>query len=283
MKCAKCGEENHDNAKFCISCGSLLHSSELSSLPHTTSVPDIDSLFPQEKRIHIGIVIIAILLGVAVVIIGIAGTAMAYPDIASGDVIKGMERLVGAFSWAFYLGILSTILQSIVVYRWSHVLNANIAHSRNLVDSLAKGIWENRTASEVKSIGIQLRAIVFNTWAFWVYLAFYLISLIAPSPGDDYIGFVGFIFLAIYLKRLFELSEDLGSLKTQLYCSIYQRNAFAWMHQIIKPRKIILTMVLIFFTFGIYWYYLLYALSKEINAFLNADQEARESIWKKDT
>ncbi|RKX52138.1 MAG: hypothetical protein DRP30_06695, partial [Thermotoga sp.] len=91
------------------------------------------------------------------------------------------------------------------------------------------------------------------------------------------LGIIGFVFFAIYIQSVFSASNQLQDVKTKMYNALSKGEMLVNL-KLIKSRNVGLVILLSIITLGIYAYYLLVALSKEINSFVEQDKELRNKL-----
>ena len=89
---------------------------------------------------------------------------------------------------------------------------------------------------------------------------------------------MSFVFLAYYLSQIFKVSVELINIKSQFYSFYLKEDYHEGLEYIIAYRNIIMFFVFSVLTLGIYWYYLLFKLSTEINLFLDYDEKLKKKL-----
>jgi len=271
MYCSQCGKQNPDSAKFCAGCGSPF-SPAASGGTHTAGYgvgKRVD--FALEKRVNVSLAIAALIIGILGVIFSVTGLATSAWSAFSGDII-GILAGGAIFTLSFLTSVIVIILQTVVIFQWSHALNTNIDNSRLVLRHLTAVYPQN---SDYRELEYKLQSLRFEPWAFWVYLAFYFLGVVFAGYSWLF-NLVGFVFLGVYLQKTFTTAHLLQEYKERFY-SGYQSSMMSSVRRM-KNRNIFLTVLFIIITFGIYWWYLLIAFSKEINDFLDLDLRLRSSL-----
>lgn len=282
MYCPKCGKENADDSRFCVSCGTPFTDSGHQA--RSESFDDVNRTIPnrgfmdfsEEKRVNKNFAIASLLLGVANIVIVLVGMFISGRTLLTGQILGSTAVFFGTLVLSVIVGILVMVFQTLVIYQWSQSLNGNIKNTQNMLLNLLNTKSDNRVIADIHTMTTEMQNLRLEPWAFWVYLGLYFIALFVPSPGDFWVNILGFVFLAVYLQMVFTLSKKLQDIKARFY-SFYGRGSMSNLHRI-KSRNIGIFILLTIVTFGIYWWYLLIVMSGEINDFLDIDQQARKNL-----
>ncbi len=277
MFCAKCGKENQNDAKFCISCGSTLVEDSGSFQERTGSFRESAFLdFSEEKRVSKNFAIAALLLGIVNIVLIWVGSFYAISTLATGNILAGAAAGAGILFFSVVIGILVMVFQALVIFQWSQTLNGNIKNTQTILQRMQSVKSDQRSLADIQIMNTEISNMRLEPWAFWVYLGLYFIQLFVPATAVFVLGILGFIFLAVYLQMVFSLSKKLQDIKAKFY-AFYSQGNMRNLHQI-KSRNIGIFILLTIITFGIYWWYLLIVMSGEINAFLDTDQQIRKNL-----
>ena len=232
----------------------------------------------REKRISIGMAVAAVILGVVGTVFmfigAVAATEAAY--YYDFDMMTGASAIM---ILAGVMGLVSGILQAVVMYQWSSALKTNIENTRIVMTSLGKKITDSEKTDVIDLFSTRLSGMQLPVWAYWLYVVLYVIGLFSGAYSILFLV-LGFIFLAIYLHGVFSVSENLQDMKGKIYPYLLEKVVFDDIRTINK-RNIGLFILLSIVTFGIYWYYLIIKLSSEINAYTGIDSRLRESVYNK--
>jgi len=90
-------------------------------------------------------------------------------------------------------------------------------------------------------------------------------------------GFAAFVFIALYLNAVFRLTDAVQDLRQKLYAHVLGESPCLPPKRI-RHRNLFLSLIFMVLTLGIYWLFLLYNLTAEINAYLDDDQVVRTRI-----
>lgn len=178
---------------------------------------------------------------------------------------------------SLFLGVIGTIMQLVVVYQWAGALNANLANLRLLLQHLVA-----RAGDETERVNFQgglerLSGMGVSMVLFWGYVLLHLAGFFLPGGAGKLLGFVAFVFIALYLNAVFKLTDAVQDLRQKLYAHVLGEGPCLPPSRI-RHRNLFLSLVLMVLTLGIYWLFLLYSLTSEINAYLDDDQAARSRI-----
>lgn len=144
------------------------------------------SQFLEEKQVNMVAAVLAVIFVVISIILGVAGGFM----FAVGD-------LTGALaSWGVValFGLIGLILQAVVLYQWSAVINQNLSNTQQMFLYLKERI-EDPLRGEIGFFANRMEEFTIPTWPYWVYLAMYIISLFTGWYALLF-NLLGFIFLA---------------------------------------------------------------------------------------
>ena len=219
--------------------------------------------FLNEKKASSGMAVGAIVMGIIAVIAWIAGAAA---------MAQGMYgSAIGIIATGGILGFIAAIFQLIVMRQWSLALEVNKDNTKIVLDYLNMKAQDLEEKFDISLIRNKIESIDIKTWAFWLYLVFYILNFLIPI---GIFGIIGLVFFAIYLQSIFTASKQLQEVKTTMY-NVLSKGDMLVNLKLIKPRNIGLVILLSIVTLGIYALYLLVALTKEINAFIDQDTELR--------
>ncbi len=222
--------------------------------------------FLNEKKASSGMAVGAIVMGIIAVIAWIAGAAV---------MVQGMyDSAVGIIVTGGILGFIAAIFQLIVMRQWSLSLEVNKDNTKIVLDYLNMKAQDLEEKFDISLIRNKIESIDIKTWAFWLYLVFYILNFLIPI---GIFGIIGLVFFAIYLQSIFTASKQLQEVKTTMYNVLSKVDMLVNL-KLIKPRNIGLVILLSIVTLGIYALYLLVALTKEINAFIDQDTELRSRL-----
>ncbi len=232
----------------------------------------------KEKRISNGMAVAAVVLGVLGTLFAMIGAVAAAEaafwydfDAMTG---AGVIMILGGL-----MGLVSGILQLVVMYQWSSVLKTNIDNTRIIMTSLGRRVIDRDKVDVIDLFSSRLSGMQLPVWSYWLYVVFYVIGLLTGAYAI-LLFILAFIFLAAYLHGVFSVSDNLQDMKGKVYPFLLGRVVFEDIRKVQK-RSIGLFILLALITFGIYWYYLLIKLSSEINAYVEMDSRLRESVFKK--
>ncbi len=229
--------------------------------------------FLDEKKVSVGLAIGAIVLEIIAAIAWIGGISHTASMIMKG--YADYETFLGALAIAVIFGIIAAIFQFIVMNQWANALKMNKNNTKIVLDYLSMKAQDTEEKFDISLIRNKIESIEIKTWAFWLYLVLYILNFITLSYGI--LKIIGLIFLAIYLQSVLSASSQLQDIKTKMYTALSKGEMLVNLN-LIKPRNIGLVILLSIITLGIYAYYLLFALSKEINAFIEQDKELRNKL-----
>jgi hypothetical protein len=229
-----------------------------------------------EKRVSSNMAIASVVLS----IVGILGTAIGFIGFMGAMMAASPLGAVGGggiLVISLFLGVIGTIMQLVVVYQWAGALNANLANLRLLLQHLVA-----RAGDETERVNFQgglerLSGMGVSMVLFWGYVLLHLAGFFLPGGAGKLLGFVAFVFIALYLNAVFKLTDAVQDLRQKLYAHVLGEGPCLPPSRI-RHRNLFLSLVLMVLTLGIYWLFLLYSLTSEINAYLDDDQAARSRI-----
>jgi hypothetical protein len=213
-------------------------------------------------------------------IVGILGTAIGFFGFMGAMMAASPLGAVGGggiLVISLFLGVIGTIMQLIVVYQWAGALNANLANLRLLLQHLVA-----RAGDETERVNFQgglerLTGMRISMTLFWGYVLLHLAGFFLPGGAGKLLGFVAFVFIALYLNAVFKLTDAVQELRQKLYAHVLGEGPCLPPSRI-RHRNLFLSLIFMVLTLGIYWLFLLYNLTFEINAYLDDDQAARSRI-----
>lgn len=229
-----------------------------------------------EKRVSSNMAIASVVLS----IVGILGTAIGFIGFMGAMMAASPLGAVGGggiLVISLFLGVIGTIMQLVVVYQWAGALNANLANLRLLLQHLVA-----RAGDETERVNFQgglerLSGMGVSMVLFWGYVLLHLAGFFLPGGAGKLLGFAAFVFIALYLNAVFKLTDAVQDLRQKLYAHVLGEGPCLPPSRI-RHRNLFLSLVLMVLTLGIYWLFLLYSLTSEINAYLDDDQAARSRI-----
>ena len=245
--------------------------------------------FLEPKRVNIFFAYLAIAFGLFSVIFavyeGIALTNEYFQSINNGELTIPetstlYEQTTGQtpyfFSLAgligFIVSLLSFLFQSLCNYQWAKVLNRNIFETNKLLSDMMNKTNDEEVLYDFKWMSDKLNALWIQQWAFFGYVTMSLLGTIFNNMTMLFSLFA-FVFLAYYLSQIFKVSNELLRIKSQFYSFYLKEKYHEGLEYIIPYRNIIMFFIFSVLTLGIYWYYLLFKLSTEINFFLDYDEK----------
>jgi hypothetical protein len=229
-----------------------------------------------EKRVNSNLAVASVVLG----IIGILGTAVGFFGFIGALMAASPLGAVGGggiLLISLFLGVVGTVLQLVVVYQWGGALNTNLANLRLLLSHLIA-----RAGDETERVNYQngldlLAGMGVSTALFWGYILLHLVSVFLPGGLGRLMGFAAFVFIALYLNAVFRLTDAVQDLRQKLVVHVLGEGPCVPPKRI-RHRNLFLSLVFMVLTLGIYWLFLLYNLTSEINAYLDDDQAVRTRI-----
>lgn len=181
--------------------------------------------------------------------------------------------------WITLISALGFVFQIIVCYQWAVCINHNITETQSFFFRTSSIIDDEEEIYDFNWMIDKLNTLKINLMPFWMYLVFSILGIVIPGA---YLLFsiLGFASLAYYLNKLFILSGELSDIKSQFFGFYLKSDYEPRIENTIKPRNIIYFLLFSIFTMGLYWYYLIFKLSMEINLFLNSDEILRSKLSK---
>jgi len=229
--------------------------------------------FLEEKKVSVRLAVASIVFGIITIAAWIGG--MSYMGFTIAEGYGDYETYMGALAIAVIFGIISAIFQFAVMNQWANTLKMNKDNTKLVLDYLNMKAQDVEEKFDISLIRNKIESVEIKTWAFWLYLVFYILNYILPTYG--LLGIIGFVFFAIYIQSVFSASNQLQDVKTKMYNALSKGEMLVNL-KLIKSRNIGLVILLSIITLGIYAYYLLVALSKEINSFVEQDKELRNKL-----
>ncbi len=234
-----------------------------------------------DGRVNVGLAVTVIIL---IVIMFVTSTIiMAAGMRAFGGMDTGMDMpillSVGSTAYVFVLilGIVTAILQLIVLKQIMDVLNNNIVHTRAMLANIQTD--DLSIKSEIEAAARELESESIPGWAFWGYVISYVVAMIFSfvPPVTTVFGLVGFVFFLIYLHQIFSTAASIYGVKNRVYSYLRNMKGLPQIEELrpIAKRNIFLVLILTIVTFGIYWLYLLVRLPTEVNEFVKSDEGIR--------
>ncbi|MFP4461744.1 MAG: hypothetical protein ACLFQE_06065 [Thermotogota bacterium] len=245
--------------------------------------------FLDPKRVNIFFAYLAIAFGLFSVIFavyeGIAITNEYFQSINNGELTipetstlynQQPEQMPMFFTLAgligFIVSLLSFLFQSLCNYQWAKVLNRNISETNRLLSDMMKKTNDQEVLYDFQWMSDKLNTLWIQLWAFLGYVAMSILGTVINNMTMLFSVFA-FIFLAYYLSQIFKVSNELLRIKSQFYSFYLKEKYHEGLEYIIPYRNIIMFFIFSVLTLGIYWYYLLFKLSTEINYFLDYDEQ----------
>ncbi len=230
------------------------------------------SQFLEEKQVNMAAAVLAVIFVIISIILGIAGGFM----LAVGEVRRAL------ISWGIValFGFMGLILQALVLYQWSAVINHNLSNTKQTFLYLKERI-EDPLRGEIGFFANRIEDFTIPTWHYWVYLVMYIASLFTGWYAFLF-NLLGFIFLAIYIHNIFKSTSKLSDLKDKIYRYLKEEKGVDLAGEVyrIPQRNIITFIILSVITLSIYWLYLLVKLSSEINNYVKSDEKMRKELEK---
>ena len=229
-----------------------------------------------EKRVSSNMAVASVVLSV----VGVLGTAIGIFGFMGGLVATspfGASGGGGLLLVSLLLGLVGTVMQLVVVYQWAGALNTNLANLRLLLQHLVA-----RAGDETERVNFQgglerLAGMGISMVLFWGYVLLHVAGFFMPGGLGKLMGFAAFLFIALYLNSVFKLTDAVQDLRQKIYAHVLGEGPCLPPSRI-RHRNVFLALVLMVLTLGIYWLFLLYNLTTEINAYLDDDQAARGRI-----
>ncbi len=210
--------------------------------------------------------------------ITVTGTSLVVNPEAEAEI---NESLLSGWSISAALGFIvslaSFVFQSICNFQWAGCLNRNISETNETLSRIMEKSSDENTLYDFNWMKDKLSTLRIQLWPFMVYIAASILSVIFNDTGM-FLSLFSFVFLTLYLAQIFKVSIELIDIKSQFY-SFYLKSEYReGLEYIIPYRNIIMFFFFTVLTLGIYWYYLLFKLTNEINLFLERDERLREML-----
>ncbi len=231
--------------------------------------------FLEEERVSVTMAILAVIFVVSAVGVAFAGMMMTFSALIMGQVPVAS---IGVTAFTLVFGIISGILQVIVLYQWSKVMNQNITNTERVFQSIKERL-EDPLRGEIGFFLSRVEEFRVITWPFWIYVVTYIIGLFTGMYALLFY-LIGFIFVAVYLSSIFKSANKLSDLKDKIYRYLQEKKHMMIEGEVyrIKRYNIIVFIILSIITFAIYWLYVLVKLSVEINRYVETDETIRARI-----
>lgn len=238
------------------------------------------SSFLQENRVSVASAILAVVFIIITPIVSVIGGITAVSQYTTGDVVSGVTTSGGTVVLAVVMGIISAILQAVVLYQWGSVINNNIKNTKH-VFTHAKDQLQDPLRGEIGFFVNRLEDFMVQSWPFYVYLVMYIVAQFV-GWYSFLLYLIGFIFLAIYLSNIFKATGKVSEMKDKIYSYLKGAKGLSSESFIfrIPQRSVALVIILSVITLGIYWAYLLIKLSTEINEYISSDEKIRPEMEK---
>ncbi|RKX39213.1 MAG: hypothetical protein DRP20_01350 [Thermotogae bacterium] len=234
-----------------------------------------------EKKINIGFAVISVILNLISWVVGIGTTFSAMRSFWWGQTAdsqyfmhEGVVMLTGGVIAQAIIGIVAAIFMLIVLNQWNQSLTENIKNTKIMINYVKESTDDKQKLLSLSTVEVHLESLDLRSWAYWLYVGFYVISLFIPVMAVIF-SLLAIIFLAIYLQSVFTVSKRLEEIKNTMYSVM---GISTLQMQNIKSRNIGLFILFVIITLGIYWLYLLIKLSSEINNYLDTDQRLRQMV-----
>jgi hypothetical protein len=172
----------------------------------------------------------------------------------------------------FIVSLLSFLFQSLCNYQWAKVLNRNIYETNKLLSDMMNKTTDQEVLYDFQWMSRKLNTLWIQLWAFFGYVVMSILGTIFTNMAMLFSVF-SFVFLAYYLSQIFKVSNELLRIKSQFYSFYLKEKYHEGLEYIIPYRNIFIFFMFSVLTLGIYWYYLLFKLSTEINFFLDYDEK----------
>lgn len=183
----------------------------------------------------------------------------------------------GYYVTILIINLINMIFQFIVLREWMMVLNKNILNTQDMLSSIKTE--DLSLKSEIEAASLELKNELIPSWPFWGYIFSYTIGILfIAEMGITFIfEILAFIFLLIYLYRIFVSASAIYKTKYRLYAYLRNSKGLPNVQDIpqITQRNIFLVVLLTVITIGIYWLYLIVKLSFEINEYVKNDEIVR--------
>lgn len=240
-----------------------------------------------DGRVNVGLAVTAVILIFVSLIFGTVSavslmSSVAWQNFNNGtfDSFSLMAGAMGGYFILMILGIVTAILQFIVLKQWMDVLNGNIENTKKMFSGIQTDNMSVK--SEIEAASVELDNEKIPGWAFWGYLIAYVISSVFSFTVwiTMIAGPIAFVMILIFLYHIFSTSNSVYAKKARAYSYLRNLKGYPQIDGIsrITKRNLFLVIVLTVVTFGIYWLYLFIKLSTEINEFVKTDEEARTKL-----
>ncbi len=238
------------------------------------------SSFLQENRVSVASAILAVVFIIITPIVSVIGGITAVSQYTTGDVVSGVTTSGGTIVLAVVMGIISAILQAVVLYQWGSVINNNIKNTKHIFTH-AKDQLQDPLRGEIGFFVNRLEDFMVQSWPFYVYLVMYIVAQFV-GWYSFLLYLIGFVFLAIYLSNIFKATGKVSEMKDKIYSYLKGAKGLSSESFIfrIPQRSVALVIILSVITLGIYWAYLLIKLSTEINEYISSDEKIRPEMEK---
>jgi hypothetical protein len=177
----------------------------------------------------------------------------------------------------FLVSLTCFIFQSICNFQWAGCLNRNITETNKTLTQLIKTSKDEDAIYDFNWMKEKLDALRIQLWPFFAYIGTSILGTIF-SNAAMFLSIVSFIFLAWYLSLIFKVCTELINIKSQFYSFYLKSNYTEGLEYTILYRNIVMFFFFSIMTLGIYWYYLLFKLTTEINFFLEKDEKFRKML-----
>ncbi len=235
-----------------------------------------------DGRVNVGLAVTAIVLILVTTITSTVVMAMAgmrtFNGMTTGiNMLSLISFSLGVYIFVLILGVITAILQFVVLKQIMNVLNNNINHTRALLANIQTD--DLSIKSEIEAAAKELESERVPGWAFWGYVVSYIIAFVFlfVPPMTSIFGLVGFVLYLIYLYQIFSTSASIYQVKNRVYSYLRNMKKLPQVEELrpITKRNIFLVLVLTIVTFGVYWLYLLVKLPTEVNEFVKSDEKIR--------
>ena len=229
-----------------------------------------------EKRVSSNLAVASVVLS----IVGILGTAVGFFGFMGALMAASPLGAVGGggiLLISLLLGVVGTVLQLVVVYQWAAALNTNLANLRLLLAHLVAHAGDETERVNYQNGLELLSGMGVSTALFWGYILLHLAGVFLPGGLGRLMGFVAFVFIALYLNAVFKLTDAVQELRQKLVAHVLGEGPCLPPKRI-RHRNLFASLAFMVLTLGIYWLFLLYNLTAEINAYLDDDQAVRNRI-----
>ncbi len=178
---------------------------------------------------------------------------------------------------AFIVSLASFVFQSICNFQWAGCLNRNISETNQTLTTILNKSSDEDTEYDFMWMIQRLDTMYIQQWPFFVYI---ITSVLGVFFNDIsmLLSVMSFVFLSLYLAQIFKVCIELIDIKSQFYSFYLKSDYREGLEYTIHYRNIIMFFFFSILTLGIYWYYLLFKLTNEINLFLERDEKLREKL-----